>query len=270
MDSTTMTLLVALLLVVGSTTAALNHDGAKCGEKHCSTIEYCSSYDKSCKPCSSICNKTARNYLPQECFSDCQVYLHDERYVLLNEYEELRGEVGRLWILVSISITIACVSFLLTLYLMFARKLTRWEKMRAAIRRSFASKKIKRMSSNNSDNSVGKTNNNNNDRNRATLQDAELGTSKQNGLKLTMPTISASVAPSRYSENETRHGNGSSAGSGSGSGTAVSNVTPNTTSTSLSRRHPSEDTTLDYAYDNPAMTPSPESVQLRTKRESSF
>lgn len=67
-----MTLLVALLLVVGSTTAALNHDGAKCGEKHCSTIEYCSSYDKSCKPCSSICNKTARNYLPQECFSDCQ------------------------------------------------------------------------------------------------------------------------------------------------------------------------------------------------------
>lgn len=117
---------------------------------------------------------------------------------------------------------------------------------------------------------MGKTNNNNNDRNRATLQDPELGTSKQNGLKLTMPTISASVAPSRYSENETRHGNGSSAGSGSGSGTAVSNVTPNTTSTSLSRRHPSEDTTLDYAYDNPAMTPSPESVQLRTKRESSF
>lgn len=58
--------------MVGSTTAALNHDGAKCGEKHCSTIEYCSSYDKSCKPCSSICNKTARNYLPQECFSDCQ------------------------------------------------------------------------------------------------------------------------------------------------------------------------------------------------------
>lgn len=58
--------------MVDSTTAALNHDGAKCGEKHCSTIEYCSSYDKSCKPCSSICNKTARNYLPQECFSDCQ------------------------------------------------------------------------------------------------------------------------------------------------------------------------------------------------------
>lgn len=67
-----MTLFVIVLLVIGSTTAALNHDGVKCGEKHCSTIEYCSSYDKSCKPCSSICNKTARNYLPQECFSDCQ------------------------------------------------------------------------------------------------------------------------------------------------------------------------------------------------------
>lgn len=75
---------------------------------------------------------------------------------------------------------------------------------------------------------------------------------KQNGLKLSMPTISATVVAS--SQNTTTNSNG----------------TPNTTSTPLSRRHPSEDTTLDYAYDNPAMTPSPEAAQLRTKRESSF
>lgn len=85
-----------------------------------------------------------------------------------------------------------------------------------------------------------------------------MGASKASGLKLTMPTISASVAPSRHSAN------------GSEGGAGIGNATPNTTTTSLSRRHPSEDTTLDYAYDNPAMTPSPESVQLRTKRESSF
>lgn len=79
--------------------------------------------------------------------------------------------------------------------------------------------------------------------------DVEVGISKQNVLKLTMPTISAMVAPSVST-------NG--------------NSTPNTTSTPLSRRHPTEDKTLDYAYDNPAMTPSPESAQPRTKRESSF
>lgn len=80
--------------------------------------------------------------------------------------------------------------------------------------------------------------------------DAEVGgTAKQNGLKLAIPTISATVVAPRSD---------------------VGDGTPNTTSTPLSRRHPSEDTTLDYAYDNPAMTPSPEAVQPRTKRESSF
>ena len=117
---------------------------------------------------------------------------------------------------------------------------------------------------------------NNNDRSKPSLRDAESGvTSRHNGqLKLTMSTISASVAPSRYSVNETTTAtataSGSRSGSGSGSGSGTGNATPNTTSTTLSRRHPSEDTTLDYAYDNPAMTPSPEVVQHRTKRESSF
>lgn len=83
------------------------------------------------------------------------------------------------------------------------------------------------------------------------MQDeVENGVPKQNGLRLTMPTISATVESSKSTGN--------------------SNGTPNTTTTSLSRRHPSEDATLDYAYDNPAMTPSPEAAQLRTKRESSF
>lgn len=85
--------------MVGSTTAALNHDGAKCGEKHCSTIEYCSSYDKSCKPCSSICNKTARNYLPQECFSDCQGEQQGDNFSLLetrsNRYKRFGIDRGK-------------------------------------------------------------------------------------------------------------------------------------------------------------------------------
>lgn len=87
--------------------------------------------------------------------------------------------------------------------------------------------------------------------------DVEAGANKQNGLKLTIPSISATVeTESKSTENSNSTGNSTS---------------PNTTSTPLSRRHASEDTTLDYAYDNPAMTPSPETVQTRTKaRESAF
>jgi len=85
--------------------------------------------------------------------------------------------------------------------------------------------------------------------------DVEAGANKQNGLKLTIPSISATV---ETESKNTENSNGNS-------------TSPNTTSTPLSRRHASEDTTLDYAYDNPAMTPSPETVQTRTKtRESAF
>jgi len=91
--------------------------------------------------------------------------------------------------------------------------------------------------------------------------DIEATVNKQNGFKLTIPSISARVEQESKLEN-----NNSNSSNSNGV-----NTTPNTTSTPLSRRHASEDTTLDYAYDNPAMTPSPEAAQLKTKaRESSF
>jgi len=91
--------------------------------------------------------------------------------------------------------------------------------------------------------------------------DIEAAVNKQNGLKLTIPSISARVEQESKLEN-----NNSNSSNSNGV-----NTTPNTTSTPLSRRHASEDTTLDYAYDNPAMTPSPEAAQPKTKaRESSF
>lgn len=100
--------------------------------------------------------------------------------------------------------------------------------------------------------------------------DVEAAVNKQNGLKLTIPSISATVeAESKIEHNNSSGNNGSSNASSNTNSNKIS--TPNTVSTSLSRRYASEDTTLDYAYDNPAMTPSPEAAQLKTKaRESSF
>ncbi|CAK9832015.1 hypothetical protein ANTRET_LOCUS8916 [Anthophora retusa] len=277
---------VGLLLAIGSlliarSAATAELEGVKCGDHLCAVFEYCSPHSKDCQPCSSVCDISSGKYDEGECMSDCRDYLRDKRYVLLKQYETLRGEVGRLWILAGISITVAVLSLLSTLYL-FATRITRWQKMRDATARTFAGKWVKRTAnggstgsnqthqhhhnnnnSNNNNNNPGK---NNQKQNSHTQDDAELGMPKHTGLKLTMPTISASVAPSRHLENGS--GNGSATSSGSRSG--IDNATPNTSSTTLSKRHPSEDTTLDYAYDNPAMTPSPESVQLRTKRESSF
>ncbi|XP_076249483.1 uncharacterized protein LOC143188870 [Calliopsis andreniformis] len=246
------------LVIIGHAAGASNAEGPVCGDVRCSSYEYCNDYHSQCEPCSSICDENDKNYQIEVCQRKCQAYVRHMRFLLRVQYENLQGEVERLWTLVTIAITTACLSLLVTLCLL-VKRLACWKKLCNAFRRTFTGKWLKRT------NNVVNANNNatSNNNNRETQSDAEAGVPRQNGLKLTMPTISATVAPSRNSS-----GNGNS--SGSGSATGVTNTTPNTTITTLSRRHPSEDTTLDYAYDNPAMTPSPEAVQLRTKRESSF
>lgn len=236
-----MTLPVVAAVVAALSVLRLSHAenfdprGAKCGDKYCNVSEYCSPYDTHCRPCAEACDAQSRNYQPDECAKDCQVYLHDQRYVLRadpRKYDDLRDEVDRLRIMFTITTTLTCLSLFGILYLL-GRTLLRWEKFHNTLRAVFTKNWAKQATNKNK-----------------VQDDVEVGVTKQNGLKLTMPTISATVDTSNSVEN--------------------SNGTPNTTSTPLSRRHPSEDTTLDYAYDNPAMTPSPDTAQLRTKRESSF
>lgn len=228
------------LLIARNARDVLGSQGVKCKDKTCSPLEYCSPFDAFCRPCDEACDVNSRNYQPDECNRDCQAYLHDQRYVLrseLEEYEDLRGEVRKLWIVCIVAITLTCFSVLGMLFLL-ARSVTRWKRFKSGIQGAFSKKWVKTTTV----------------KNNKVQDDAELGAAKQNGLKLTMPTISGTIVGERSA----------------GSGASNDNGTPNTSSTPLSRKYPSEDTTLDYSYDNPAMTPSPEAAQLRTKRESSF
>ncbi|XP_025159976.1 protein grindelwald [Harpegnathos saltator] len=120
--------------------------GAKCGNKRCSVSEYCSLYDTHCRPCLDICDADHRNYLPDECEKDCQVYLHDRRYVLrtdAKQYDDLRDEVERLRIMFTVATTLTCLSLCGVLYLL-GRTLIRWEKiqntLRALFRKNWAKK----------------------------------------------------------------------------------------------------------------------------------
>ncbi|XP_019887362.1 protein grindelwald isoform X3 [Ooceraea biroi] len=233
---TLLVITVVILSMLHASLASLDLQGAKCGDKRCNTSEYCSPYDTHCRPCTEACDVNSRNYQPSECIRDCQVYLQDQRYVLrmdLGQYDDLR-EVERLKIMFTVTTTLTCFSLLGILYLL-GRTLIRWEKIQNTLRAVFSKNWAKQATGKNK-----------------VQNDVETAVIKQNGLKLAMPTISATV------EQEAK------------SNTNSNGTTPETTSTSLSRRYPSEDTTLDFAYDNPAMTPSPEAAQLRTKRESSF
>ena len=251
------------LLIVARASGAVNSGGVKCLEVQCPTFNHCNDYSNQCEACSSVCDETGSNYQQEVCNGKCQAYV---RHMLQKQYNEFRGDLERLWTLVTIAIVTACLSLLGLLWI-FARRLARWNKLHGPFHRAFTGNWMKRNSTATANNN--NSNNNNSHRHRETQSDAEMGTTRQNGLILMMPSISASVAPSRNDSGNVS-GNSSGSRSGSGSATGIANNTPNTTITSLSRRHPSEDTTLDYAYDNPAMTPSPEAVQLRTNRESSF
>ncbi|XP_015175411.1 PREDICTED: protein grindelwald isoform X2 [Polistes dominula] len=244
------TIIIFGLCTLSSVVIGLNLNATKCGTLYCTSLEYCSAVDTLCRPCSTICNPDDRNHQPEDCRRDCQEYIYDQRYALrkelnqyalreeLNQYDQLR-EVDRLRILLSVTLTLTCLAIMVIVFLLI-KTFIRCDKIGNAIRNVFSKKWVKKATNNNKvqdDVENGNVKNNNPNNN-------------QNNLKLTMPTISATVSSSEDNSN--------------------SNSTPNTTSTPLSRRHPSEDTTLDYAYDNPAMTPSPEAAQLRTKRESSF
>ncbi|XP_012281003.1 protein grindelwald [Orussus abietinus] len=227
--------ILGIALVISVTRAALSPDGIKCGQQRCSTTEYCSPFDQQCRPCSVVCDPSNHNQQMDLCVKDCQEYLHDQRYVLRQDFEQskdLKAELDKLKTQLKISLTLTCLALVAILYLL-TRKFTRTKLRKFLQKDCFRKKWIKKATNKNK-----------------VQNDAEVGVPpKQNGLKLTMPTISGSIVGPQSTNGD---------------------ATPNTTSTPLSGRHPSEDTTLDYAYDNPAMTPSPETAQTRTKRESSF
>ncbi|XP_044017758.1 protein grindelwald isoform X1 [Aphidius gifuensis] len=247
-------LLVGLFLV-GLVGATLDDpEGVKCGQKKCTIMEYCSPYDQQCRPCSNICDTEDHNHQADLCAKDCQVYLHDQRYVLRSELGQngiLRDpQIQSLWTIIKIISTVTALLFIIVLFFII-RDYVQFKRFRGKFGKIF-----------------GKTWKKKTLKNNKIHDDVETGSSKQQQqqqqqqktLKLSMPTISASITSPTVLTTS----------SSSSQETNSSNGTPNTTSTPLSKRHPSEDTTLDYAYDNPAMTPSPETVQSRSKRESSF
>ncbi|XP_060517764.1 protein grindelwald [Cylas formicarius] len=195
-------------VLVGGT---ISVNGSICGQKTCKVGQYCT-FDKACESCAQICNASHHNFEKQLCEEKCQDYLHDARYVHKEDYDDLKGTVGKLSSMVSATLTLVCF-MLIILGCLLCFQLYRW-KVKKNITLEIIRNKIFGSKGDNVDspssNSVGDDN-------------------KKRDLRLEMPS------PTVHSGNS-----------------------PVTVSTSISRR-PAEDSTLDYAYDNPAMAKTPNS-----------
>lgn len=215
---------IALILVIAyfscETWGDLSVSGAQCGSKTCKPQEYCSQFDRLCRPCSDICNEQTHNYEPTTCASKCQDYLHDIRYVRKDgtsppssgKDKDLRGVVQRLQHMVTVTLTLTCFT-LLVLVVIVTIQICKWKKNNHITISSLRSKFCSKKSAGNKSSGNGVT--------------VPGQISGKPDLRLDMPT------PGSVSDNS-----------------------PVTVTTNISRR-PAEDTALDYAYDNHAMSSSP-------------
>ncbi|KAG5875179.1 hypothetical protein JTB14_028389 [Gonioctena quinquepunctata] len=184
--------------------------GVECGVKTCRSHEYCSDFDKTCAPCSGICNDSDHNFDKISCEKNCQDYLHDTLYVKKdsggNGNGDLRSTVERLSRMIIGTLIVVCL-MLIVLFSFLSFQLYRWKAKKnitlASLKNKIIGKKVTTMSP--EENTPGKTHGNLTSEN-----------NKKNDLRLEMPAVN-----SRGSEHS-----------------------PVTVTTSISRR-PAEDNKID-------------------------
>ncbi|XP_071451911.1 protein grindelwald [Hetaerina americana] len=268
---TAVLLLLSAVFLHGAT--AVLSLSKKCGDLSCRPTEYCSQFDKRCHGCESVCEESSHNFQEDVCHRDCQDYLHDLRYARVDgergesNVEGLKEAVLRLTRLavaslaVSVILLVAFAAFVCFLWCRTNRASAHADDSEAGHRgqqaRGLASYLHAKIAASKGSRKGGKTGG------MATHAPAH-------GLKLDMTAAGGGVAASSGNGRQTPQpqapppperppaGTPTTAG---GKSEVTGAYSPTTTaSTPLSTRpprYPSEDTTLDYAYDNRALTPSP-------------
>ncbi|KAK9888807.1 hypothetical protein WA026_001030 [Henosepilachna vigintioctopunctata] len=109
-------------------------NGVNCGVKKCKIGEYCSSFNNICEPCDSVCTSSHHNFDEVECTKNCQDYLHEIKYAKHDEssgisdkgLEKLKDEVKNLSRMVTVTLALVCVMFLI-LALVLGFQFYRWK-----------------------------------------------------------------------------------------------------------------------------------------------
>lgn len=224
-----MSQIVQLLALAGVASAQLTLDGVKCGQLKCAFDEYCSSETNRCAACNIACNKTHHNYDSGLCVKECQGYLLDLRYLhqgrditppATGDYNSVRHQAQA-----ALIISVVSLAVLVLILIIVCRGRFTW----SYIKKKFQPAKNRV----NIHSNAGITHCN---------PHAEMARPKPD-LKLEMRNPNPRAQPLNARDLDTRTQTEKSQGA----------TTPKTVSTSLNNRHPAEDTTLDFSYDNRAL-----------------
>ncbi|XP_063546812.1 protein grindelwald [Cydia strobilella] len=225
---------LVLALVVAGASAQLTLDGVRCGQLLCQQDQYCSPETNRCAPCSLICNTTHHNYDAGLCVKECQGYLLDLRYMRRSQGPESTtdyGSVERQARAALILSAVALAVLLLALVLICRAKFS-WRYIKQKFQPT--KNRVKQYPA------TGLTHHNPHAEMPKPKPELKLDISNPEPLKRPQP-LNARDLETRTSQTEKSQGA----------------TTPKTMSTALSNRHPAEDTTLDFSYDNMALNVTP-------------
>ncbi|CAH2103780.1 unnamed protein product [Euphydryas editha] len=223
-----------ILAIVGATAAQLTLDGIKCGQLTCQLDEYCSPETNRCAPCSVACNKSHHNYDSGLCIKECQGYLLDLRYMLKSESVAPPSDISSVQRQAQTALIVSSIALavLLLFVIILCRGRLSWRYIKQKLQPS--KNRVKQYP-------TDLTHHN---------PHAELPKTKPE-LKLEIrnpePPKRQNQQPLNVRDLDARTQTERSQGA----------TTPKTMSTALSNRHPAEDTTLDFSYDNMGMNVTP-------------
>ncbi|XP_050684247.1 protein grindelwald [Leptidea sinapis] len=229
-----MARLACFLTLVGLSAGQLTLDGIKCGQLTCQVEEYCSPETFRCAPCSIVCNKTHHNFDSGLCIKECQGYLLDLRYMLRSDTAPPPSDISSVQRQAQSALIVSGVALavLLLVLVIVCRGRLSWRYIKQKLQPS--KNRVKQYP-------TDLTHHN---------PHAEMPKPKHD-LKL---EIRNPEPPKRQNQPlnvrdlDTRTQTEKSQGA----------TTPKTVSTAItSNRHPAEDTTLDFSYDNMGMNVTP-------------
>lgn len=223
-----------LLAIVSAAAAQLTLDGIKCGQLTCQLDEYCSPETNRCAPCSVACNKSHHNYDSGLCIKECQGYLLDLRYMRKSENVSPPPDISSVQRQAQTALIVSSIAIavILLFVIILCRGRLSWRYIKQKLQPS--KNRVKQYP-------TDLTHHN---------PHAELPKPKPE-LKLEIrnpePPKRQNQQPLNVRDLDARTQTERSQGA----------TTPKTISTALSNRHPAEDTTLDFSYDNMGMNVTP-------------
>ncbi|XP_075991031.1 grindelwald [Anticarsia gemmatalis] len=227
-----MSRLACLLAVAGAASAQLSLDGIRCGQLVCQLEEYCSEETNRCAPCSVVCNKTSHNYDAGACVKECQGYLLDLRYLRRSEGMSPGGDYSSVERQAQTALIISGVALaiMVLILIIVCKGRLNWR----CIKQKFQPSRVKQYPND-------LTHHNPHAEMPKPKHELKLEIRNPEPPKRAQQPLNVRDLETRTSQTEKSQGA----------------TTPKTISTALSNRHPAEDTTLDFSYDNMGMNVTP-------------